>query len=98
MGGEIEYFNPPADDSIYNFVRVPDDQLFHAVRITGPVQLVGRLVDAENVRAGAALAIAGLIAKGTTTITNIYQIDRGYEDFGGRLARLGATIERIGTV
>jgi UDP-N-acetylglucosamine 1-carboxyvinyltransferase len=48
-----------------------------------------------DIRAGISLLIAALSAKGTSTIHNIDQIDRGYEDIEGRLKALGAKIERI---
>ena len=48
-----------------------------------------------DIRAGAALVVAGLVADGETTISDIYHIDRGYEDLVGRLRSLGASIERV---
>ena len=48
-----------------------------------------------DIRAGIALLLAAMSAKGTSTIDNIEQIDRGYEDIDGRLNRLGAFIRRI---
>lgn len=64
-------------------------------RIAGVRQLVGAEVKATDLRAGAALVLAGLVADGTTTIGNIYHIDRGYNDFVGKMKSLGANIERI---
>jgi UDP-N-acetylglucosamine 1-carboxyvinyltransferase len=49
-----------------------------------------------DIRAGVALLIAALSASGKSTIHNIEQIDRGYEDFDNRLRQLGAVIERKG--
>jgi UDP-N-acetylglucosamine 1-carboxyvinyltransferase len=63
--------------------------------INGPTPLEGIEIPSPDLRAGAALLIAGLIAKGTTTINNIYQIDRGYEKIEERLQKLGADIKRI---
>lgn len=65
----------------------------HAV-IRGVDSLSGCPVLAPDIRAGAALAIAGLAAQGTTEVNDPSHIDRGYEDFVGRLTSLGATIER----
>lgn len=65
----------------------------HAV-IRGVEALSGCPVLAPDIRAGAALVIAGLGAEGTTEVGDISHIDRGYEDFVGKLASLGATIER----
>lgn len=67
----------------------------HRAIINGPTQLYGRELGSLDLRGGAALIIAGLIAKGRTTIDNIYQIDRGYERIEERLQKLGADIKRV---
>jgi UDP-N-acetylglucosamine 1-carboxyvinyltransferase len=66
--------------------------------ITGVDKLEGASVEASDLRAGAALVLAGLAARGVTTIRNVHYIDRGYEDFEATLRRLGASIERKGTL
>jgi len=66
----------------------------HRVIILGPTSLLGREVESPDLRAGLAFIIAGLIAKGQTTISNIYQVDRGYEKIEERLQKLGADITR----
>jgi UDP-N-acetylglucosamine 1-carboxyvinyltransferase len=65
----------------------------HAI-IRGVERLSGCPVLAPDIRAGAALVIAGLAAEGETEVSDTSHIDRGYEDFVGRLAGLGARIER----
>jgi UDP-N-acetylglucosamine 1-carboxyvinyltransferase len=65
----------------------------HAI-IRGVEGLSGCPVLAPDIRAGAALVLAGLAADGTTEVSDPSHIDRGYEDFVGRLASLGATIDR----
>ena len=65
----------------------------HAV-ISGVENLSGCPLMAPDIRAGASLVLAGLRAEGETTIAEIHHIDRGYEDFVGRLASLGADIRR----
>ncbi|CAB4884188.1 unannotated protein [freshwater metagenome] len=65
----------------------------HAV-VRGVAQLSGAPVRAPDIRAGAALVIAGLAAEGETVISGVDHIDRGYDDLVGRLARLGADISR----
>jgi UDP-N-acetylglucosamine 1-carboxyvinyltransferase len=65
----------------------------HAV-IRGVERLSSAPVRALDIRAGAAMVIAGLAADGTTEISNVYHIDRGYEDFDEKLASLGAEIHR----
>lgn len=69
----------------------------HRVLINGPSQLRGRKIVSPDLRAGMALVIAGLIAEGETTIGNIYQITRGYEDIDERLRSLGADIKMVET-
>ena len=63
--------------------------------INGVPKLMGTMVRATDLRGGAAMIIAGLIADGTTEITDIYHIDRGYENFEEKFAALGGKIERI---
>lgn len=65
----------------------------HAI-IRGVENLSGCSVLAPDIRAGAALALAGLRADGITEVGDVSHIDRGYEDFAGRLAFLGAAVER----
>ena len=63
--------------------------------IEGPAKLTGCEVNASDLRAGAAMILAGLVAEGTTTVGNLHHIDRGYEDIVGKLKALGADIQRI---
>ncbi|MFA5644062.1 MAG: UDP-N-acetylglucosamine 1-carboxyvinyltransferase [Patescibacteria group bacterium] len=67
----------------------------HRVVIAGPSKLYGKKLISPDIRAGIGLVIAALIAKGTTEIDNIYQIDRGYEKIDERLRKLGADIVRV---
>ena len=67
----------------------------HRVVVVGPSQLYGGRVESPDVRAGMALLIAALCAKGETTIGNIRQIDRGYERIEEKLRSLGARIRRV---
>lgn len=67
----------------------------HRVVVNGPAELHGKKLISPDLRAGMAMIIAGLIAKGETEIDNIYQIDRGYEKIDERLNKLGAKIKRI---
>ena len=66
----------------------------HAV-IRGPTSFGGAEVRALDVRAGAACLIAGLVAEGRTTVTDIHHIDRGYAAIAERLQGVGADIERV---
>ncbi len=63
--------------------------------ISGPTPLIGTSVRALDIRAGAALILAGLAARGRTEITDIYHVDRGYERIDEKLRSLGAVIERV---
>lgn len=65
--------------------------------ITGPAHLTGCTVRATDLRAGAAMILAGLVSEGATEICDIYHIDRGYEEIAAKLTRLGADIKRVGT-
>ena len=65
--------------------------------VTGVSRYMGARVSAPDLRAGAALVIAGLAAEGITIVDDIYYVERGYEDFHGKLALLGAQIERVST-
>ena len=65
-----------------------------AASIIGPSKLYGDRVTATDLRCGASLVIAGLIAEGVTEIHEIYHIDRGYENLDGKLVALGAKIWR----
>ena len=63
--------------------------------ISGVKQLTGAQVNAPDLRAGAALVIAGLAADGYTTVDEIGYIQRGYENFEKKLQGLGAMIEKV---
>jgi len=67
----------------------------HRALIFGKTKLTGSKLNALDIRSGAALILAGLIAKGRTVIQNISQIERGYEKFEEKLKKLGAKIEKI---
>ena len=63
--------------------------------IDGIEQLTGARVSSPDLRAGAALVIAGLAAEGITVVDDIVYIQRGYEDFDGKLRGLGAEIQKV---
>ncbi len=66
----------------------------HQALIIGPTKLQGIPISSWDIRAGAAMVIAALIANGETEISNINYIDRGYENLCSKLQALGADIER----
>ena len=63
--------------------------------IQGPNQLYGENLESPDIRAGMSMLLAALAAKGQSTIRNIGQIERGYENVDGKLRALGANIERV---
>ena len=68
----------------------------HRALVSGPSQLRGATVESPDIRAGMAMLIAAMCAKGTSTINNVGQIERGYERIDERLNALGAKITRVG--
>ncbi len=67
----------------------------HRAFIFGKTPLQGVTIESWDIRAGAALVVAALMAEGESRVENIYQIDRGYEKLEERLQKLGADIKRI---
>lgn len=67
----------------------------HRALVAGPSSLRGAVVESPDIRAGMAMLIAALCAKGTSTINNVGQIERGYERIHERLNALGAGIRRV---
>jgi len=67
----------------------------HRILVNGPTNLYAADITSYDIRTGASLFIAALIASGTSTIGPAYQIDRGYERLDDRMRSLGASIERI---
>jgi len=63
--------------------------------VTGVKRLIGAPVMASDLRASAALVLAGLVARGTTTVQRVYHIDRGYESIETKLRSVGADIARV---
>jgi UDP-N-acetylglucosamine 1-carboxyvinyltransferase len=66
----------------------------HRAVVVGPAPLRGGAVESPDIRAGMALLLAALAARGTSTLHNIGQIERGYERIDERLRELGARIRR----
>ena len=85
------------------FMQVPDLRRMgadihqdrnHAI-IKGVKKLMGATVSASDLRAGASLVIAALMAEGTSEVENLHHIDRGYENFEDKIKALGGKIERV---
>ena len=67
----------------------------HHCLVRGIEKLSGAPVEGTDVRAGASLVLAGLVAEGTTLVHEVHHVDRGYANFVENLKSLGAKIERI---
>lgn len=98
MGATIEKFNPSVanPDEVYNF-NLEDDSadFFHAIKITGPSQLHAGRFRVHDLRHGATLILAALIANGMSLIAGVEHVDRGYEALAERLTSMGADITRV---
>ena len=86
----IEVIRPALQADGGDIVLQEVDEVTGIVKVT----LVGASVNAPDIRAGAALVVAGLVASGETVINNTHHIDRGYDDLVGKLAALGARVTR----
>jgi UDP-N-acetylglucosamine 1-carboxyvinyltransferase len=67
----------------------------HRAVVSGPCMLHGDHLVSPDIRAGMAMVIAAMAAHGESRISNVYQIERGYEDLVGRLQKLGAHIKKV---
>lgn len=97
MGANITAFNPEVKNpqNFYNF-DLKDDEPgnMHAIKINGPAELKAGEFEVLDLRHGATLIIAALIANGTSKISGVEHVDRGYEALDERLRTIGARIER----
>ena len=66
----------------------------HRIMVKGPTPLHGKVMESPDLRAGLAYVIAAIVAKGSSVIHNVYNIDRGYERIGERLRAIGVDIKR----
>jgi UDP-N-acetylglucosamine 1-carboxyvinyltransferase len=94
MGAKIEIYKPDVEnpEELYNFNFNPKQEYRQGVKIIGKTPLHNGVLYISDLRAGATLVIAALIAKGESVIYGVEQIERGYEDFDTRLRQLGADI------
>jgi UDP-N-acetylglucosamine 1-carboxyvinyltransferase len=67
----------------------------HYALVRGVPALSGAPVRSPDLRGGAALVLAGLVAEGRTVVTDVHHIDRGYEGFVEKLSSLGASVRRV---
>jgi UDP-N-acetylglucosamine 1-carboxyvinyltransferase len=97
MGAKIELFDPKPENpsELYQFEWPEPEFNYHAARITGPTPLTGTHLVVPDLRGGATLVMAAIIAKGESIIEGVEHIDRGYEQFDLRLQNLSAHLERL---
>ena len=83
----------PNPEEIYNFNWTTESKdMYHAAAVSGPTKLHGANLAVSDIRTGATLCLAALIAEGQSSLENIELIERGYENLDGRLRQLGAKI------
>jgi UDP-N-acetylglucosamine 1-carboxyvinyltransferase len=97
VGAKIEYIDYPIEDpkNHYFFNYDPEKKYSQTIQIHGPQELHGGVMTVADLRAGATLAIAALIAVGESYVTGIHHLERGYEDFVGKVTALGGNIRKI---
>ncbi len=98
MGAHIEFFDPAVDNpkDFYNFNWEDRVQGYHqGIRIAGPTALHNAILEIDDLRAGATLVLAALVAPGESVVHGVEQVDRGYEKIEERLRSLGARIRRV---
>jgi len=94
MGADIELFTHCLGGKACRFA---EKNFTHSCIVKGPTPLIGKEIVVPDLRAGFAYVLAALIAEGESKITGLHYLDRGYENLSGKLASLGANIERVST-
>lgn len=97
LGADIEYIEYPVDDpdNHFHFNYDPSKDYKQTIEITGPQTLHGGVMTVADLRAGATLAIAALIASGESYVKGIHHLERGYEEFVEKITALGGDIRGI---
>jgi len=98
MGAKIDFFDPEVKNQakFYNFNWEDKVEGYHqAIKIYGLTRLHDAVVEIDDLRAGATLVVAALVAKGKSILLGVEHIDRGYEKFDRQLKILGANIKRV---
>jgi len=97
LGAQIEFIeikvNNPKNYYHFNFEECKKYQ--QAIKITGPQELHGGVLNIADLRAGATLAIAALVAKDESVVNNVSILERGYENFVEKIQKLGGNIKKI---
>ncbi len=97
LGSDIEYIDYKVDDpkSHYFFNYDPNKDYQQTIQIYGPEELHEGVLTMTDIRAGATLAVAALVAKGETYLKDVYHMERGYEDFERKIMKLGGDIKKV---
>lgn len=97
LGAKIEYFQPEVKDakSFYLFNWDPAKTYQQAIRIYGPQHLHNGVMTIADLRAGATLALAALLAQGESVVNGASILERGYENFVGKVTQLGGDIKKV---
>jgi len=97
MGARIETFRPEVKnpEKVYNFNTDNKESNHQAIKIWGPTKMHNAVLEMHDLRAGATVLIAALIASGISVLYGVEQIDRGYESITEKLIGIGADIKRI---
>ncbi len=97
LGANIKFFDIAVDnlEKTYNFDTSSPLSHPHAIKVNGPSKLKGQTSPIHDLRSGATLVLAALMAPDQTTLDKVELIDRGYESFDTRLQSLGAHIKRV---
>lgn len=95
LGAKIEFFAPHVDnpEKIYQFNWTSEHFKKQAIRIHGPRKLHEGIVTSTDIRAGASLLFAAIFAHGTSAVTDVEQLERGYERLIERLRRVGVHVQ-----
>jgi UDP-N-acetylglucosamine 1-carboxyvinyltransferase len=96
LGAQIDFIKMPVSNPMeYFFFNFdPAKKYNQAVKIAGPQKLHGGVLNIADLRAGATLAIAALVAEGESVVTGASILERGYEDFVNKVVSLGGEIEK----
>ena len=97
LGARIKFVESKVDSpkDFYFFNYKKNKKYSQVVEIDGPVTLHGGVLNIADLRAGASLAIAALVATGESVVNGVSILERGYEDFVGKVRKLGGEIKKI---
>lgn len=97
LGAKIDFIENKVDNPFdyYYFNYEKDKKYFQKIKIFGPTKLHGGVLNIADLRAGASLAVASLIAEGESIINNVSILERGYENFVEKVKKIGADIKKV---